>query len=219
MWGAPLCLCGSNVLALQLCKGSCVCTSSITQGSKSIGTPVAVYSLCDVHVSTGSGGVQGDPSLIIRLIDAGTVFHQERHHVHVIVYTRLEINTQTWAHWGALIRVCFIMIQRGRSLELRAEVVITLKWPLSLYVCTTSSASGVAVTTALTNSWKTHTHTHTGARLESVPKFGYSAGEYGLCVCVCVRAGGDDELCELYTHYRNVQECTDWTSNLSHTQQ
>lgn len=41
--------------------------------------------LCDIQVSTGRCGVEGDPALVVRLVDAGSVLHQESHHVHVVV--------------------------------------------------------------------------------------------------------------------------------------
>lgn len=90
---------------------------------------VAVYSLCDVHVSAGSGGVQGDPSLVIWLIDAGTVFHQECHHVHVIIYTRLEITHTRTSAQGEALKSVFHNDDTERE-EIRAKLVITLKWPL-----------------------------------------------------------------------------------------
>lgn len=43
-----------------------------------------------VQVSTRGRGVKRDPALVVRLVDARTVLHQERHHVHVIIYAGLE---------------------------------------------------------------------------------------------------------------------------------
>lgn len=84
---------------------------------------LAVYSLCNVKVSTGSGSMQGDPSLVIRLIDAGAMLHQKRHHVHVIIYTCLEIKHKTHTDLSMLKSfnqsVTFIMtIQTETSSEL-----------------------------------------------------------------------------------------------------
>lgn len=47
-------------------------------------------SLCNVQVSAGGCGVQGDPALVVRLVDSSSVLHQERHHVHVVVYAGLK---------------------------------------------------------------------------------------------------------------------------------
>lgn len=33
--------------------------------------------------------MKGDPALVVGLVDAGSVLHQERHHVHVVVYACL----------------------------------------------------------------------------------------------------------------------------------
>lgn len=33
--------------------------------------------------------MEGDPALVVRLVDAGSVLHQESHHVHIVVYTCL----------------------------------------------------------------------------------------------------------------------------------
>lgn len=46
--------------------------------------------LGDVEVSAGGSGVKGDPALIVGLVDAGPVFHQEGHHVNIIIYAGLE---------------------------------------------------------------------------------------------------------------------------------
>lgn len=48
------------------------------------------YLLSDVEVSTGGGGVKGDPALIVRLVDAGPMLHQEGHHVYIIIYAGLK---------------------------------------------------------------------------------------------------------------------------------
>lgn len=34
--------------------------------------------------------MEGDPALVVGLVDAGSVFHQESHHVDVVVYARLK---------------------------------------------------------------------------------------------------------------------------------
>lgn len=34
--------------------------------------------------------MEGDPALVVRLVDAGSVLHQESHHVNVVVYARLQ---------------------------------------------------------------------------------------------------------------------------------
>jgi hypothetical protein len=49
-----------------------------------------LYLLCYVHVSTRGCGVEGDPALIVRLVDGSSMFHQERHHVHVVIYACLK---------------------------------------------------------------------------------------------------------------------------------
>lgn len=33
--------------------------------------------------------MEGDPALVVGLVDAGSMLHQERHHVHIVVYARL----------------------------------------------------------------------------------------------------------------------------------
>lgn len=33
--------------------------------------------------------MKGDPALVVRLVDASSVLHQERHHVHVVIYACL----------------------------------------------------------------------------------------------------------------------------------
>lgn len=33
--------------------------------------------------------MEGDPALVVRLVDASSVLHQEGHHVNVVVYARL----------------------------------------------------------------------------------------------------------------------------------
>lgn len=33
--------------------------------------------------------MEGDPALVVRLVDAGSMLHQERHHVNVVVYACL----------------------------------------------------------------------------------------------------------------------------------
>ena len=33
--------------------------------------------------------MEGDPALIVRLVDAGSMFHQESHHVDIVVYAGL----------------------------------------------------------------------------------------------------------------------------------
>lgn len=48
------------------------------------------YLLSDVEVSTGGGGVKGDPALIVGLVDAGPMLHQEGHHVYIIIYAGLK---------------------------------------------------------------------------------------------------------------------------------
>jgi hypothetical protein len=55
-------------------------------------TPPAqqLYLLCYVHVSTRGCGVEGDPALIVRLVDGSPMLHQEGHHVHVVIYARLK---------------------------------------------------------------------------------------------------------------------------------
>lgn len=34
--------------------------------------------------------MEGDPALIVRLVDAGSVLHQESHHVNIVIYARLK---------------------------------------------------------------------------------------------------------------------------------
>lgn len=48
------------------------------------------YLLSDIEVSTGGGGVKGDPALIVGLVDAGPMLHQEGHHVYIIIYAGLK---------------------------------------------------------------------------------------------------------------------------------
>ena len=57
---------------------------------KVIPPPPQQYSLCYVHVSTGGCRVQGDPALVVWLVDAGSMLHQEGHHVNVVIYARLQ---------------------------------------------------------------------------------------------------------------------------------
>lgn len=33
--------------------------------------------------------MEGDPALIVRLVDAGSMLHQESHHVNIVIYARL----------------------------------------------------------------------------------------------------------------------------------
>lgn len=39
--------------------------------------------------------MEGDPALIVRLVDAGSMLHQERHHVNVVVYACLRKGRET----------------------------------------------------------------------------------------------------------------------------
>ncbi len=34
--------------------------------------------------------MEGDPALVVRLVDAGTMLHQESHHVNIVIYARLK---------------------------------------------------------------------------------------------------------------------------------
>lgn len=47
------------------------------------------HSRCYVEVSAGGSSVKGEPALVVGLVDAGSVLHQESHHVDVVVYARL----------------------------------------------------------------------------------------------------------------------------------
>lgn len=55
-------------------------------------TPLAqqLYLLCYVHVSTGGCSMEGDPALIVGLVDGSPMLHQERHHVHIVIYACLK---------------------------------------------------------------------------------------------------------------------------------
>lgn len=47
-----------------------------------------------VEVSAGGRGVKGEPALVVGLVDAGAVLHQESHHVDVVVDARLRGETR-----------------------------------------------------------------------------------------------------------------------------
>lgn len=49
-----------------------------------------LYLLSNVEVSAGGGGVKRDPALIVGLVDAGPMLHQEGHHVYIIIYAGLK---------------------------------------------------------------------------------------------------------------------------------
>ncbi|CAM9231386.1 unnamed protein product [Lampetra planeri] len=40
-------------------------------------------------VSAGGCSVEGDPALIVWLVDTGSMLHQKSHHVHIIIYACL----------------------------------------------------------------------------------------------------------------------------------
>lgn len=69
-------------------------TNQANISSHTLAEHLAVHIFCyllgNVEVSTGGSGVKGDPALIVGLVDAGPVFHQEGHHVHIIIYAGLE---------------------------------------------------------------------------------------------------------------------------------
>lgn len=66
--------------------------------------------LSDVEVSAGSGSVKGNPAFIVGLVDAGSMLHQEGHHVHIIIYAGLENrrNELTSKHHSMLVLLNFM---------------------------------------------------------------------------------------------------------------
>lgn len=52
--------------------------------------------------------MEGDPALIVRLVDAGPMLHQESHHVDIVVYAGLRGREREKGSKATVIRECSV---------------------------------------------------------------------------------------------------------------